>query len=33
MSDVGTDVPTLYAQREVLYGRFYFPYFDAYDLD
>lgn len=33
MSDVGTDVPTLYAQREILYYRAAFPYLSNTDFD
>ena len=31
-SEVGTDIPTMFAMREVLYGRTLFPYYSADDL-
>ncbi|CAD8095367.1 unnamed protein product [Paramecium sonneborni] len=33
VSDIGTDVPTMYAQRDVLYGRTYFPYYTQVDIE
>ncbi|CAD8097357.1 unnamed protein product [Paramecium sonneborni] len=33
VSDIGTDVPTMYAQRDVLYGRANFPFYTQVDID
>ena len=32
LSEVGTDIPTMFAMREVLYQRNLFPYYSADDL-
>ncbi|CAD8173646.1 unnamed protein product [Paramecium octaurelia] len=33
VSDIGTDVPTMYAQRDVLYGRANFPFYTQVDIE
>ncbi|CAD8179593.1 unnamed protein product [Paramecium pentaurelia] len=33
VSDIGTDVPTMYAQRDVLYGRANFPFYTEVDIE